>query len=568
MDSLFHWLQMGLFLALLLFCVKPMGIYLSSLLNPAEPTFLDPLIKPLEQGTYSLFHIDPMKEQTWVQYLFSILIFSLGSLIFTMAILFLQFYLPFNHEKLGAPSWPLIWNTAVSFVTNTNWQSYAGETTFSHFSKMAALAVQNFLSPAVSLAVSATLVRSLSRNESKTVGNFWTDLVRTTYYLFLPLAILFAIVFLSEGVPQNFSPPVQAETLEGAKQIIAQGPIASQEAIKLLGTNGGGFFNANSAHPYENPTPLSSILQLFALLIIPAGQIYYFGREVNNKKHVWSIIIALSILVLIGIIFCTCCETWNTPQLSRLGLEGGNMEGKELRFGIGESALYATLTTCSSCGSVCSMHDSFTPLGGMVPLFNMFTEMLFGGSGSGLYNILLYMIITIFFAGLIIGRIPEYLGNKIEAREIKLTVVALLIFGMTVLGMTAWAAVSDWGLKGLGNGGPHGFSEILYAYTSTAANNGSAFAGLSSNTTWYNLTLSISMLIGRFAIMTLVLALAGSIGRKKKIPHTPTDLVVHGVPFILLYLGVVIVFGALMFLPALVMGPILEQYFMMHGLMF
>ena len=563
------WLQIGLFFLLLLLCTKPLGLYLSQVLNPKESTFLDPLIKPLEKETYKLCHIDPLHEQTWIEYLASLLIFSFGSLLLTMLILFLQPYLPWNPQNLPSPSWHLNLNTAVSFLTNTNWQSYPGETTMSHFSQMAALTVQNFLSPAVGLAVSAALVRGISRNQSTTIGNFWTDLIRIVYYLLLPLAVLFATAFIGEGVVQILSAPVQAQTVEGASQIIAQGPVASQEAIKLLGTNGGGFFNANSAHPYENPTPLSNLLQMLAILIIPVAQIYYFGREVGHKKHSWSIYATVSVLFFATAIFCIWSESSNTPLMTQLGIDGGNMEGKEMRFGIGASALYTSISTDSSCGAVNCNFDSLTPLGGFVPMLNMqLSEVIFGGCGSGLYGLLIYVIVAIFIAGLIIGRTPEYLGKKIEAFDIKLTIIALLCFGFIVLCLTAGAAVSRFGVAGLGNAGPHGFSEILYAFTSTAANNGSSLAGLSANTPLYNTLLSLSMLAGRFFIIVPVLALAGSLSIKKKIPQTPTNLVIHGGIFSLFLLVIIILFGALTFLPALMMGPILEQYFMIHGTFF
>jgi len=569
MISINAWLQIAIFLLALLVCIKPCGIYISQVLDPSASIFLDSILKPLERATYKLLRVNPAKEQTWIEYLFSVLTFSAGSLVLTMLILFLQPYLPFNPQKLPASSWHLNFNTAVSFMTNTNWQSYAGENTMSYFSQMAALTVQNFLSPAVGLGVSAALVRALSRNQANTIGNFWVDLIRICYYLLLPLAILFSIIFIAEGLPQNLSPPLEVQTLEGARQFIAQGPTASQEAIKLLGTNGGGFFNANSAHPYENPTPLSNLLQMLAVLLIPASQIYYFGHEVKHKKHAWSIFATLTLLLLACAWLCIWCETSATPLLSKLGLFGGNMEGKEQRFGAALTALFTSVTTDASCGAVCGTLDSLTPLGGLVPMVNMlFSEAIFGGCGAGLYIMLIYVFVTIFFAGLIIGRTPEYLGKKIEAYDIKLTVIILLSFGFTILSLTAFAAVSEWGLKGIENAGPHGFSEILYAYISTAANNGSAFSGLSTNTPFYNITLSIAMLMGRFGVIIPVMALAGSLAQKKKAPHTPNDLVVHGVVFTLFLLTILLLFGALTFLPALVMGPILEQFLMFEGTLF
>lgn len=562
-------LQVGLFILALIICTKPLGLYLSKVLNPHETTFLDPVIKPIESFTYKLLHIDSQKEQTWVEYLFSLLWFSFASLAVTMFILFLQPYLPLNPQGLPPLSWHLLVNTAVSFMTNTNWQSYAGETTMSYFSQMAALTVQNFASPAVGIAASATLVRALTRNKTETVGNFWVDLFRICYYLLLPLSVIFAIIFLSEGVPQNFSDAVQAQTVEGSSQIIAQGPVASQEAIKLLGSNGGGFFNANSAHPYENPSPFSNFIQMLAILLIPAAQIYYLGNESKDKKHAWSVIATITILFIVGAWICIWSETTRTPLLTNLGLYGGNMEGKEQRFGSIATAFYSSLTTDSSCGAVNGSLDSMTPLGSVIPMINMlFSESIFGGCGSGLYSILIYVFIAIFFAGLIIGRTPEYLGKKIEAPEIKLTIIALLVFGFTILSLTAWTVIRPWGLQGIENKGVHGFSEILYAYISTAANNGSAFSGLSSNSYMYNLTLSIAMLAGRFGLIIPVLALAGSLAGKNKAPHTPNNLVVHGVIFTVFLLMIFLLFGALMFLPTLAMGPIFEEFYMYMGTLF
>lgn len=569
MISMIAWLQIALFLLILLCCIKPCGLFMCQILNPSASTFLDPFLKPLERVTYKLLHVDPLKEQTWVEYLISVLIFSLGSLLCVALILTFQPYLPFNPQKLPAPSWHLTINTAVSFMTNTNWQSYAGEKTMSYFSQMAGLAVQNFLSPAVGIAISATLVRALARNQTDMIGNFWADLIRVCYYLLLPLSILFAIVFIAEGIPQNLSPPIEAQTLEGARQFIAQGPVASQEVIKLLGSNGGGFFNANSAHPYENPTPFCNLLQMLAVLLIPASQIYYFGQEVKYKKHAWSIFATLTLLLLASAWLCIWSETSATPILTKMGLFGGNMEGKEQRFGAAFTALFTSVTTDASCGAVCGSLDSLTPIGGLVPMINMlFSEAIFGGCGSGLYMMLIYVFVTIFFAGLIIGRTPEYLGKKIEAYDIKLTVIVLLCFSFTILTLTAWASISEWGLKGIENPGPHGFSEILYAYISSAANNGSAFAGLATNTPFYNVTLSISMIMGRFGILVPVLALAGSLAQKKKAPHTPNDLVVHGIVFTLFLLTILLLFGALTFLPTLVMGPLLEQFLMFEGTLF
>lgn len=569
MLPLIAWVQIGIFIILLIACTKPMGIYLGKVLNPSETTFLDPVLKPLEKFTYRLLRVDPTVEQTWVEYLFSLLVFCIGSLILTMLILWGQPYLPFNPQNLPSPSWHLNLNTAVSFMTNTNWESYAGETTLSCFSQMAGLAVQNFLSPAVGLASAAAFIRAIVRGPSPTVGNFWTDLVRICYYLLLPLCLLIAIFFISEGVPQNFSKPILAQTIEGTQQLIAQGPVASQEAIKLLGGNGGGFFTANSAHPYENPTPLCNLLQMLIILLIPAGQIYYFSHQAGHKKHGWSIYAALTTLLIAGAWICIFSELSSPTPLSQLGITGGNMEGKEQRFGVISSAFYTSVSTDSSCGAVDASLDSFTPIGSMVPLLNMMmSEVIFGGCGSGLNAILIYVIVTIFFAGLIIGRTPDYLGKKITSLDVKLTMIVLLSYGLTILGLTALSSISLWGTHSLSNTGPHGFSEILYAYTSTAANNGSAFSGLAANTLGYNLTLSLSMLVGRFGTIIPILALAGSFAGKKKIPQTPSNLLIHGPAFSIFLLGIIIIFGALTFLPALVMGPFLEHFFMIRGTFF
>lgn len=562
-------LQLGSLLALLAFWIRPFGLYLQKVLNPAERTFLDPLLKPLERFTYRLLHVDPLKEQNWRQYLISLLHFSWISLLFTFLLIALQHFFPLNPEKFTAPSWDLNFNTAMSFMTNTNWQSYSGETTLSYLSQMAALAVQNFVSPAVGLAAAATLVRGLSRDKDGTVGNFWADLVRLCYYLFLPLAFAFALLFISQGIPQNFDPYTPVETLEGGVQTIAQGPIASQEAIKLLGTNGGGFFGANSAHPYENPNPLVNLFEMFLILILPISQIDYFGRAMGKSKHAWCIIASLAVLFIAGVLTCACCEERGNPHFQELNLFGGNMEGKEARFGTFTSALFACVTTAVSCGAVNCEHDSLTPIGGMIPMLNMqLSEVIFGGDGAGLYSVLLFVFLSIFIAGLIIGRTPEYLGKKIETFDIKMTVFAVLSFVLVVHTFTALACFTEWGLKAVSNGGPHGFSEILYAYSSAAANNGSAFAGLSSNSLGYNITLALAMLLGRFLVLIPVVALAGSFVQKKKLPEGPSSFPVSSFLFICLLIGVILLIGALTFLPALIMGPILESFFFLGGTLF
>lgn len=566
---LFNWIQLLFFLAVVFILIKPVGLHLCRVLTPGEKTFLDPVFKPVEKFLYRICRIDPMAEQGWKEYLACVLVFSAISVAFCFGIVALQSYFPFNPQKFDAPSWDLNLNTAISFMTNTNWQNYGGESTLSYFSQMAALAVQNFVSPAVGLAVAATLVRGLERKSIKVIGNFWSDLVRICLYILLPISILAATIFLSEGVPQNFEPYVQAETLEGTRQTIAQGPIASQEAIKILGSNGGGFMNVNSSHPYENPSPVSNFLQFILILLLPAAQIYYFGRSIGDPKHAWCIIVALTIVFLVGFFVCEMSERGGNPEWAKWGIYGGNWEGKEQRFGLFGSTLFACATTVVACGAVNSMHDSFTPLGGMIPMLNMqLSEVIFGGVGAGLYSVLLFIFLCIFISGLIIGRTPEYLGNRIESREIKMTVFAMLAFVLIVHCFTSLACFSDWGLNGLGNESAHGFSEILYAFSSCTANNGSSFAGLSGNNLPYNLALGFAMLLGRFCILIPVLALAGSFGQKKIHPKSAGTFPVSSLVFISLLVGVILLVGALTFLPALTMGPIIEQFFMLKGMLF
>jgi K+-transporting ATPase ATPase A chain len=562
-------LQLIVFLAVVVALTKPLGLYLVKVLAPREALFLDPVLKPVEHFIYKMCRVNPFKEETWKEYLASIIGFSLISALLTALILLLQYYLPFNPEKFVAPSWHLNLNTAVSFMTNTNWQSYGGESTMSYFSQMAALAVQNFVSAAVGLAVAAALVRGISRKTGKTIGNFWADMVRVSLYLLLPIAIIGALIFAFEGVPQNFKSYTEVVGVEGNTQIIAQGPIASQQAIKLLGTNGGGFTNVNSAHPYENPTPFTNFFQMLLIFLIPAAQLYYFGRSIKDTKHAWCIFGALGVVFVAGVLVCGFCEAMNNPEWKNLGVVGGNMEGKETRFGIFGSALYACVTTVVSCGAVNSMHDSFTPIGGLIPMLNMqLGEVIFGGVGAGLYSVLLFVLLAIFIAGLIIGRTPEYLGKKIEAFDIKMTVLAILPYVLVVHAFTAIASISPWGLSALGNSGPHGFSEILYAFSSAVANNGSAFSGLSANTIGYNITLAIAMLLGRFLVIAPVIALAGSLVEKKVHPKTTASFPISSLIFISLLIGVILLIGALSFLPALTMGPIIEQFFMLTRKLF
>ena len=592
--DLFGWIQLVLYLMILLLLTKPMGLYLVRVLNGEGKTFLDPVLKPVERLLYRVFALDPKKEQDWKQYTISMLLFSLVGLLFTYAILRLQHFLPLNPQGFGPVSPDLAFNTAVSFTTNTNWQNYGGESTLSYFSQMVGLVFHNFASAATGIAIAAALVRGIARHTAKTIGNFWVDLVRVNLYLLLPICIIYALFLVSQGMIQNFKPYETARLVEPStiqvpkkdaagheikdikgnpvredqkveNQTIPQGPVASQVAIKMLGTNGGGFFNANAAHPYENPTPLSNFIQMLSIFLIPSGLTYYLGRMVKKQKHGWAVWGAMAILFLSAIMVCWWAESAGNPRLYALGVNpgSGNMEGKEVRFGIFNSALFAAVTTDASCGAVNSMHDSFTPLGGLIPLFNIqLGEVVFGGVGAGLYGMLVFVVLAVFLTGLMVGRTPEYLGKKIETYDVKLSVLAVMILIFSILGFAAWAIASHWGLAGLNNAGPHGLSEILYAYSSAAGNNGSAFAGLSGNTPWYNTTLGLAMLFGRFVMIVPVLALAGSLSRKKLIPATGGSFPVWGFTFTLVLVGTVLIVGALTFLPALALGPMVEHFLM------
>ncbi|MES2598125.1 MAG: potassium-transporting ATPase subunit KdpA [Verrucomicrobiota bacterium] len=565
------WLQFALFLALLALITKPMGLYLMEVLDAKGRTWLDPVVRPFEKLTYKLLGVDPQCEQSWKQYTFAMLAFSLIGVVFTYAILRLQNVLPWNPQGLPALSPHLAFNTAVSFTTNTNWQSYGGEATMSYFSQMVGLTFHNFVSAATGMGIAAALVRGIARSSVQTLGNFWVDLVRTTYYLLLPLCAVFAIFLVSQGVIQNFDACTKATTLEGAEQVIAQGPMASQVAIKMLGTNGGGFVNANAAHPFENPTPLSNFIQMLSIFAIGSGLTYYLGRMVKNQAHGWAVWAAMMVLFVGGVLVCSHYEAVGNPIHQQLGMmvADGNMEGKEVRFGIFNSSLFATVTTAASCGAVNSMHDSFTAIGGLVPLFMMeLGEVVIGGVGAGLYGMLVFVILAVFIAGLMVGRTPEYLGKKIQAKEVKLAMLTLLILTLSILGFTAWACVSDWGVAGLNNSGPHGFSEMLYAYSSATANNGSGFAGLTANTPWYNTTLGFAMLIGRFLMIVPIMALAGSLGTKQTSPPSAGTFPAHGATFTFLLIGTVLLIGALNFLPALALGPIVEHFLTAQGKLF
>jgi potassium-transporting ATPase potassium-binding subunit len=594
------WIQLAIFLIALALITKPMGLYLVQVLDANGRTFLDPLLRPLERATYRAMGIRPNEEHNWKQYTLAMLLFSLVGCIFTYAILRLQNLLPLNPQGFAAVNSDLAFNTAASFTTNTNWQNYGGESTLSYFSQMVGLAFHNFVSAATGIAIAAALVRAIARHSAQTIGNFWVDLVRATYYLLLPICLVFAVFLVSQGMIQNFKPYTKAtlvepmkvqiekkndqgETIKGpdgkaiteeqtvTEQNIAQGPMASQVAIKMLGTNGGGYVNANAADPFENPTPLSNLVQMLSIFAIGSGLTYYLGRMVKNQKHGWTVWAAMVTLFLGGVLLCWWAESSGNPIHQHLGVAAadGNMEGKEVRFGIFNSALFATVTTDASCGAVNSMHDSFTALGGFVPLFNIqLGEIIIGGVGAGLYGMLVFVVLAVFIAGLMVGRTPEYLGKKIEAYDVKMAMLSLLILAISILGFAAWAVVSKWGLAGLNNNGPHGLSEILYAFSSGAGNNGSAFAGLSGNTPWYNTTLGLDMLFGRFLMIVPIMALAGSLVQKKVAPASAGTFPVHGGTFLILLLGTVILIGALNFLPALTLGPIVEHFLMQGGKLF
>jgi K+-transporting ATPase ATPase A chain len=594
---LYGWIELALFSALLFLLTKPMGLYLVRVLDPEGKTALDPVVKLLERLLYKLFRVRPKEEQDWKQYTVSVLVFSLVSCLFTYALLRLQARLPLNPQEYPAVDPHLAFNTAVSFTTNTNWQSYGGESTMSYLSQMVALALHNFFSAAVGIAVAAALVRGIARQSGRTLGHFWVDLVRITFYLLIPICLVYALFLVSQGTIQNFKPyeaaqlkdpptvqvprkNVAGEEMKDAKgnpvmedqkvetQVIAQGPMASQVAIKMLGTNGGGFMNANASHPYENPTALSNFVQMLSIFSLGAGLVYYFGYSVKNPAHGWAVWTVMYLLFLAGVLVAWGSEAYGNPRLAALGVDpaGGNMEGKEVRFGIFESALFATITTDASCGAVNSMHDSFTPLGGLVPLINMHLgEIIFGGVGAGLYGMIVFIIVSVFLFGLMAGRTPEYLGKKIEAYDVKVSALAILVVPIFVMGLTAWASVAEWGKAGLANNGPHGLSEMLYAYSSAGANNGSAFAGLTTNTPIYNTTLALTMLFGRFLIIVPALALAGSLVSKKLAPSSAGTFPLSGGTFIVLLIGTILIVGALTFFPAWALGPVVEQFQMLHS---
>ena len=588
--------QILIFFGLVVAITKPVGVFIYRVFE-GERTFLHLIFRPLERLIYRIGGVREDVEQSWIGYSASVISLSVFSFLAVYFLQRLQGHLPLNPMHFSTPQAPqsatpmtpdLAFNTAVSFMTNTNWQAYSPDTTVSYLTQMAALAVQNFVSAAVGIAVAVALIRGFARHTAKTIGNFWVDVTRCTLYILLPVSIIAALLFVAQGSIQNFQPPQTLHTVEGSTQVIEQGPLASQLAIKMLGTNGGGFFNANSAHPYENPTPLANLLQLLLIFSLGAGLTYTFGKMVRDTRQGWAIFAAMAAMFLIGAFVCYWAEQRGNPMLARSGLErtytggqpGGNMEGKEVRFGNAMTALFATVTTDASCGAVIGMHDSFTPIGGLVPLFNIQTdEVIFGGVGAGLYSMLIYAVIAVFIGGLMVGRTPEYVGKKIEQREVKMAIIAVLATSLVILGFTAFSSVAPFAKNGYWNSpGPasantnnnvtHGFSEILYAYSSGAGNNGSAFAGINANTPWYNLTIGLDMLIGRFLFIIPALAIAGSLAAKKLIPVTSGTLPTNSSLFVVLLIGTVIIVGALTYFPALSLGPIAEHFQMLNGKLF
>jgi potassium-transporting ATPase potassium-binding subunit len=557
------WIQILLYCAIVVALVKPLGSYMTCVFN-GERTFLSPVLRPVETALYWAGGVDEAREQHWLSYTIAMLFFHVGGFLILYVLMRTQELLPFNPAGHSAVAEDLSFNTAVSFITNTNWQNYAGESTMSYLVEIVGLTPQNFLSAATGIAIAVALIRGFARTSARTVGNFWVDITRCTLYILLPICIPFALFMVWEGMPQTLGPYVEATTLEGAKQTIAVGPVASRVAIKLLGTNGGGFFNANAAHPFENPTALSNLLQMISILAIGAAMTNVFGRMVGNQRQGWAILTVMGILFIAGVTVCYAAEAAGTPLLDELGLSSGNMEGKEVRFGIVASALFAVVTTAASCGAVDAMHDSFTALGGMIPLINMqLGEVIVGGVGAGLYGMLLFVIIAIFVAGLMVGRTPEYVGKKIEAKEVKMAMLAILILPLMYLGWTAVAAVVPSAVAATKNPGPHGFTEMLYLYVSSTANNGSAFAGISANTMFYNLTGAVAMLVGRFFMIIPAMAIAGSLAAKKTIPASAGTFPTTGGLFVGLVVGVIVIIGGLTFFPALSLGPIVEHLAML-----
>ncbi len=562
------WGLILLFVALVAALAKPIGLWLFALYE-GRRTPLHAVLGPVERGFYKLAGIDPTVEQSWRRYALHLLIFNLALLLFTYAVLRLQGVLPMNPRGLAGLTADGAFNTAISFTTNTNWQWYSGEVALSILSQMLGLTIHNFLSAATGIAIAFALFRGFARRQVSGLGNFWADVTRVTLYLLLPICLVYALFLVANGVPQTFASLFEATGLEGVKQSIALGPVASQEAIKMLGTNGGGFFNANSAHPFENPNALTNLVQMLSIFAIGAGLTWTFGKAVGNTRQGWAILAAMLILFTAGASVAYWAEAAGNPNLHALGVPGGNMEGKEVRFGIAASALFSVVTTAASCGAVNAMHDSFTPLGGMIPLFNMqLGEIVIGGVGAGIYGFLLFAILAVFVAGLMVGRTPEYVGKKIESREVKLAVLAIAILPLCILGFSALAAVLPDGLAGPLNKGPHGFSEIVYAFSSATGNNGSAFAGISSGTPFYNALLGVAMWLGRFFVIVPVLAIAGSLAAKKYTPETAGSFPTTGALWVGLLVGIILILGGLTFLPSLALGPIADQIAMIHGQLF
>ena len=568
------WLQILLFFAVLVALMRPLGLYMARVFQ-GERTFLDPVLKPAERLVYRLCGIKADTEMGWRSYSAAMLLFSLVSLLLTYIIERAQHILPWNPQKLAGVEQALAWNTAASFTANTNWQSYVPETTMSYFTQMVGLAYHNFLSAAVGIAVAVALVRGIARRESSTIGNFWVDATRSVLYVLLPICLILAPVLVQQGVIQNLKPYTQVQTLEHGTQSIAQGPVASQEIIKMLGTNGGGFFNTNSAHPFENPTPLTNFIEMLAIFLIPAALTVTLGKMANSPGHGWAVFACMSLLFFISLFCVYASESQPHPLLHGVDQHvsvlqsGGNQEGKEVRFGISQSSLFATVTTDASCGAVNGMHDSFTPLGGMIVLANiMLGEIVFGGVGSGLYGMLIYVVLAVFIAGLMVGRTPEYLGKKIEAFDVKMAMLYVLIFPLVILVLTAISVMTPAGLSGISNAGPHGLTQILYAFTSGAGNNGSAFGGISANTPWYNISLGFTMLAGRFLMMVPMLAIAGNLAQKRSVPPSPGTFPVNSSLFTILLTGIILIVGALTFFPVLSLGPILEHLLLKQGNLF
>jgi K+-transporting ATPase ATPase A chain len=562
------WIQILLYCAIIVAITPVLGGYMTRVFN-GERTFLSPVLRPVEAAIYWAGGVDEKREQHWLMYVVGMLLFHVGGFLILYVLMRVQALLPFNPAEQTAVAPDLSFNTAVSFITNTNWQNYGGEGTLSYLTQMLGLTHQNFLSAATGIVLALVLIRGFARASMKTVGNFWVDITRCTLYILMPICIVATLFLVWQGMPQTLGPYVDATTLEGAKQTIAVGPVASQVAIKMLGTNGGGFFNANAAHPFENPTALSNYLQIILIFMIGASLTNVFGRMVGNQRQGWAILAVMGVLFIAGVIVCYWAEANGTTALNALGLTGGNMEGKEVRFGIVASALFAVITTAASCGAVNAMHDSFTALGGMIPLINIqLGEIIVGGVGAGMYGMLLFVIIAIFVAGLMVGRTPEYVGKKIEAKEVKMAMLAILVLPLMYLGWTAVAAINPQALPQLGNAGPHGFSEMLYLYTSSTGNNGSAFAGISANTMFFNITGAVAMFVGRFFMIIPAMAIAGSLVEKKSVPPSTGTFPTTGGLFIGLVVGVIVIVGGLTFFPALALGPLVEHLAMTAGTLF